>query len=104
MLVVPLSAVPNQTIVVSLGQQACRLNVRQKRTGMFADILVNEQPVVLGVICQNLNPLVRGEYLGFAGNLCFVDNQGSDDPDYTGLGSRFSLVYSGADEVPAGLG
>jgi hypothetical protein len=36
--------------------------------------------------------------MGFIGNLLFVDTQGSSDPTYDGLGSRFSLVYLTAEE------
>ncbi|MCP1257899.1 phage baseplate plug family protein [Acetobacter lambici] len=28
------------------------------------------------------------------GDLAFADTQGTQDPDYTGLGSRFVLVYA----------
>jgi hypothetical protein len=49
--------------------------------------------VIAGVLCRNLVYLVREAYLGFAGDLAFVDTAGSDDPQYTGLGSRWQLLY-----------
>jgi hypothetical protein len=31
--------------------------------------------------------------VGFIGDLIFIDTQGTSDPNYTGLGSRFLLAY-----------
>jgi hypothetical protein len=38
------------------------------------------------------------QYLGFVGNVMFIDTQGSSDPHAAGLGSRFQLVYFSAEE------
>lgn len=95
---VPLQPVPAQSVNINLANQSCQIEVYQKSTGFFCNLSVNNTLLVSGVICQNLNRLVRSAYLGFAGDLCFVDNQGSDDPVYTGLGSRFSLIYLDASE------
>lgn len=90
---VPIRAVPSQTIAVTLGGQACRINLYQRRMGLFCDLLVNDQPVIGGVICQAGNVIVRDRYLGFAGDLVFYDEQGDEDPEYTGLGTRWVLAY-----------
>jgi len=37
--------------------------------------------------------LVNDVYLGFSGDLEFVDTQGTDDPTFDGLGTRYQLVY-----------
>lgn len=92
-LTVPLQATPSQTLTIVLNNQLTRINVSQKPTGLYMDVLVNESPIISGVICQNLNRIVRSLYLGFIGDFCFVDNEGEADPEYTGLGSRFSLIY-----------
>lgn len=93
MFIVPLRPVSAQQEVVTLSNQNCRLRFVQYETGLFADIYVNDALLVGGVACQDRNPLVRGAYLGFAGNLTFYDLQGREDPTFTGLGSRFVLVY-----------
>lgn len=90
---IPLAAVPNQTLQVQLGEQPCTLDVRQTSFGLFINVTVNQTRIVAGVICQNLNPIVRSTYLGFVGDLVFYDTQGTDNPVYTGLGSRFLLMY-----------
>lgn len=94
--IIPLRAIPNQTVIVRLLDQVTQLNVYQKPQGLFIDVLVNNAPIVMGVICQDRNAIVRDAYLGFAGDLAFIDNEGSEDPEYSGLGavgSRFSLAY-----------
>lgn len=101
--IVPLQAVPNQTLTVPLAGQSVDLNVYQNDTGLYIDVLVSGEPVVLGVICQNFNRIVRNIYLGFTGDFMFYDSAGGEapiDPEYTGLGSRFLLVYLAADDLP----
>jgi hypothetical protein len=104
MQLIALQAVPNQTFITPVGSQNCRLNVYQKNTGLFIDVLLDEEPIALSRICQNLNRIVRDLYLGFAGDFMFLDTEGSEDPVYTGLGSRYVLMYIEASELPAGEG
>jgi len=92
--IIPLSADPSQTLTVQLGQQACRLVVRQRRTGIFVDLYLNDSPIALGMKACNLVRLVRAKYLGFIGDLFFTDTQGTADPFYTGLGTRFQFFWS----------
>lgn len=95
---IPLQPVPSQSTKVVLGGQNCQLLVYQKPQGVFVDINADGVDVVVGVIARDAVPLVCREYTGFVGNLLFIDTQGSADPSYGGLGSRFSLVYLTADE------
>lgn len=99
--IIPLQPVPSQQVTVSLGNQTCQILVNQKLTGIYLDLYVNNSLIIGGVICQNLNRIVRNAYLGFIGDLCFVDSQGKEDPVDTGLGDRFNLAYLTADEVAA---
>lgn len=103
MLIVPLQPVPNQALTISLANQLCQVNVNQKGANLYLDLLVNNAPIIIGTICENLNRLVRSLYLGFAGDLAFIDTQGSEDPTYTGLGptadARFLLAYIEANEL-----
>jgi hypothetical protein len=93
MRVVPLQPAPAQTVYVTLGGQACRINVYTKRQGMFVDLYSSNAPVVTGVIAQWQNRIVRDAYFGFVGDLAFIDLLGKDDPTYDGLGSRYELAY-----------
>jgi hypothetical protein len=93
MQVIPLQPIPSQTFTVTLNNQLCQINVYQKRYGLFLDLFVGGVLILGGVICENLNRIVRNSYLGFSGDLTFFDNQGTSDPIYTGLGTRYSLLY-----------
>lgn len=100
MLQIPLQPTPNQQLFVQLGIQPVQLNVYQKFFGLFMDVILANNNIVNGVLCLNLNYIVRSSYLGFSGDFSFVDNQGDNDPYYTGLGTRFSLIYLTQAEIP----
>jgi len=104
MLLVPLDAVASQKFTISLANQACQIELYQKLYGLFMNLSVNDELVIGGVICRNQVRIVQDLYLGFSGDFFFNDSQGSDDPFYTGLGERFSLIYVPAEELPAGVG
>lgn len=93
MLIIPINDVYSQTLTVQLANQNCTLNLYQKSTGLYCDVLVNNIQIIGGVLCQNLNRIVRDTYLGFIGDLAFQDTQGSNDPSSPGLGSRYVFCY-----------
>lgn len=93
MQIIPLQAVASQALAVVLAGQSCQIKVQQKSTGMYCDLYVNNALIIGGVVCENLNRIVRSTYLGFIGDLMFGDTQGTDDPYYTGLGTRFLFIY-----------
>ncbi len=90
---IPITNVPSQTLNATLGGQDCTINLRTLTTGLFLDLIVAGVPLVNSVICQDRNLLVREPYIGFVGDLCFIDTQGTEDPQYAGLGERWQLVY-----------
>lgn len=90
---IPLIVAPAQNMSVLLGGQSCRINLYQKSTGLFVDLYVNDGLIIGGVICENNNPIVRSAYFPFVGDIFFNDTQGTDDPDYTGLGGRFQFIW-----------
>lgn len=90
---IPLQAVPSQRFTVQLGSQSCVIAVYQKSTGLYLDLAVGSIPVVTGALCRDRAWIIRDGYLGFSGDLAFVDTQGTDDPTYEGLGARFQLVW-----------
>lgn len=100
--IVPTKPIPNQTFQVQLGSQPCVLNIYQLQYGLFVDIFVGNTLVIASVIAENLNRIVRSAYLGFVGDLVFLDTQGTDDPIYTGLGSRYLLIYDDAGFIVGG--
>ena len=95
---VPLQPVPSQVSKVVLGGQNCQISVYQKPQGIFGEISRDGVDIVVATIARDIDPIVSRAYTGFIGNLLFIDTQGNSDPSYTGLGSRFSLVYLTAEE------
>lgn len=91
--VIPITPVAAQSFTIQLNSQNCAISLYQKSTGLFFDLAIDGNPIVTTMICLNLVGLIRESYLGFNGQLAFVDTQGNSDPDYTGLGSRYQLVY-----------
>jgi len=99
MLVVPIQPLPNQNFQATLGGQQVSMTIFQTDFGLFANIVSDNRSIVNGVICEDNNRLVRDAYLGFIGDMIIVDTQGSDDPIYTGLGSRWQLIYLEAADI-----
>lgn len=109
MQIIPIQAVPSQTLQIVLNGQPTQIYIYQKTYGVFIDISLNNEIIIAGVLCENDHLIIRNTYLGYAGDFIFDDTQGSDDPTYTGLGTRFVLYYlSPADlatiPLPAGVG
>lgn len=90
---IPIAAVPAQTLTVTLAGQLCKINLTQRPNGVFMDLFIAGVPVAQDAICLDRTRVVRYKYLGFAGDLSFVDTQGASDPVYTGFNSRYLLVY-----------
>ena len=94
MQVIPTQPVPAQTLNINLGGQSCSIRLYTLSSGLYCDLYVNNSLIIGGVVCQNENKIVRDAYLGFIGDLGFIDNSGQgEDPVYMGLGSQFSFVY-----------
>ncbi len=99
MLLVPLEAVPSQTLAIKLGGQSCSIAIRENGGNLYFNLLVSNSPIIVGSICRNRQRLLVGlEYRGFIGDFVFVDSQGDEQPSYTGLGDRWQLYYLGVDE------
>ena len=103
MQIVPIKDVYAQSFSVQLGNQPCQINLYQRSTGFYCDLYVNNVLIIGGVICQNLNRIVRDLYLGFVGDLMFNDTQGTSDPSSPGLGTRYQFCYLEVSDL-GGLG
>lgn len=93
MITVSLEAVKEQTVNVALNQQQCSIRLVQRESAMYMDLSVNNVPLIQGVPCLYANKMVRYSYLGFSGDLVFLDTQGTSDPEYSNLGGRYKLFY-----------
>lgn len=102
MLQMPLAAVPSQTFGIVLAGQNCQIAVYQKTTGVYMDLVSNGVPITTAVRCvEGARLLLDRQYLGFVGDFGVIDTQGNSDPDYTGLGTRWQLLYLEASDLAA---
>lgn len=111
---VPLSALESQTLQILLNGQQCALSVYTK-TGyeltdaieletviqiIYFDLTVNGVDITNTQNCVNLaRLLLNRQYLDVVGDFVFIDTQGSEDPQWQGLGTRWVLVYLDADDI-----
>jgi hypothetical protein len=93
MLTVPLQPVPSQTLAIALAGQPCKIDVVTRGDGLYVNLYVNDALVIGGVAARNRVRVVIDAYLGFIGDLSWLDTEGDQDPTYDGLGSRWQLVY-----------
>lgn len=90
---IPLEPQKSQSVSVDLVGQRCVIRLIQRESFIYMDLTVNGNPIMQGVPCLYGNKMVRYSYLGFQGDLVFLDNVGQLDPTYDGLGGRFILYY-----------
>jgi hypothetical protein len=96
MLEILLQAIPAQLVKFVVGGQSVQMSIYQKSRGLFVDITVGGVAIAQGVLAHDGVPLVSRDYMGFIGNLLFLDTRGRDDPTYDGLGTRYKLCYLNA--------
>lgn len=119
MQVVPLAPNPNQTLQIVLAGQNCSIELRTLDGYAVTDIAdfsednpylafsldVSGVSITVTQNCLNLKRLlINRQYLGFVGDFMFVDTQpdpvtGSADPQYSGLGTRWQLIYLEASDL-----
>ena len=92
-MIIPINPYANQDLTVMLNGQKCQITIKQKSTGVFIDVTVNNVLMIRGQICIDRVPLLFSDYRGFFGTLQFEDTQGKSDPNYTGVGVRWTLNY-----------
>ena len=103
---VPLTAKASQTLSINLGNQACQIAIYtlglDEDAHLYMDLSVGTTPIVTTRICRNVQRLLEDtQYRGFQGDFMFIDTQGDTDPVYTGLGTRYELLYLLPSELPA---
>lgn len=99
MVEIPLQPIPSQEVQVILGGQNCTLSVYWRFGKLYADLLVDSEPVFQGSICQNLQWVNQSPSPEFSGGLVFVDGLGNESPRWDGLGTRWALLYLDAEEA-----
>ncbi|HEN3521593.1 TPA: hypothetical protein ACPZRI_000054 [Yersinia enterocolitica] len=91
--VITLENKKSQSIFITLEGQSCLIRIIQRDSSIYMDLTVNGDPILQGIPCLYANKIVRYKYLGFRGDLFFLDNEGQSDPQWNGLADRFPLYF-----------
>lgn len=98
MIEVALQPVPSQIVRIVLDNQNVQLKVYDKGGRIYIDVNSDGSDIVTAALVFNGNPVRCCAYIPFRGNFVFIDVQGSENPEYIGLGSRYKLIYLTAAE------
>lgn len=90
---IPLLAEPSQQASFNMSELSCRVWIRQLSTGLYLDLWQNEERLLSGALCVDRVDLIRNPASPFPGTLMFLDQQGTQDPTYDGLDTRFLLQF-----------
>lgn len=88
----------SQAILFPIGDSQVGLTLVQRGDILYADVYLDGRCICQGVPCLNGNRIIHYKYLGFPGDLFFVDTLGNSDPNYSGIGSRYLLYHLSEDE------
>ena len=97
---IDLQPVPSQVRRLSIDGYNLQLNLYQKEQGLFIDINVDGVDICTGIICRNSVYLNAKPYGAFKGQVAIVDTAGDEDPEYSGLNSRWVLFYIPEADLP----
>ena len=91
--IIPLSKDQNQNFQIVLDGQNCTINVYQKDEDVYVDLFVDAEPIFYGLSALDRVGIKLSEYMNFKGQLWFEDQNGTQNPDYTGFGERYLFYY-----------
>lgn len=96
--IIQLSPIPSQSLKVVLADQDCEISLYLRGENFFLDLIVNGETVQTGAIVNEGASIISAPNALFSGGLAVVDMLGDDAPEFSGLGSRWILVYYPASE------
>ena len=86
-LTVPLEAYPNQIVSAVINNDRWTISLFTRLEQLFATVETEDSGVLVSNrVCLDGVPITE--------NLVFIDANGTKNPEYTGLNSRFFLVWS----------
>lgn len=98
MRVVPIEALPNQELSINIDGNRWTLRIKVGRLCMFADVYLNDAPVLLGQRIAVGTPVIPYEYLATEGNfILIVDDE--QLPDWQQFGISQFLLYASPGEI-----
>jgi hypothetical protein len=83
---IPLDAVPNQSVTVTLEQKTWAITVETRLGNLYLSLTnTTDGTVILNRICR--------DRVMIEGNFFFYDTDGIGNPVFTGLGGRYVLAW-----------
>lgn len=98
MRIVPIEPLPNQELSINVDGNRWTIRLKVARTSMFADLFLNDDPVVLGQRIAVGTPVIPYEYLATAGNFILIVD-GEDLPDWRKFNVTQQLLYVSPGEL-----
>lgn len=90
-----ISALPNQLISTVIGGQAFVIAVRQIGSGLFTSVSVDGEYVAQCTRATAGGCITPWPHSSVKTKIYWEDSEGTDAPQYEGLGSRWNLVFNG---------
>ncbi len=94
---IPLNAIPNQRLRVSLGDDEWELTLKVARNTMCCDIKRNDVVLLRGSRVMPNQPLIPYRYLSGKGNFVFITDN-DEHPWWEQFGQSQYLVWWGEDD------
>lgn len=82
---IPLQEVPNQVLSTTLDGVTWFITLETRLDNLYISLRQDDKDVLFNRICLDKTPIGYG--------FVFVDIDGDEDPIYTGLRSRFNLIW-----------
>lgn len=93
---IPLIAISNQRLNVTLNKQSCTIAIYQRGDRLYLDLNIGTEKIRTGCLCIPYAPIVTGD-TDFLGQLYIADTYSpandQQTPVYSGLGERYKLYY-----------
>ena len=94
---IPLSAIPFQIVNAVVNGQNYRITVRQLGSEIYTSLVVDDEQVTNSVLAVARGKLIPWFQTIANTMLYWIDTQGNERPQYTGLGDRWRLVYEASE-------
>lgn len=96
---IPLDPVPSQSFQIVLDNQDCEIDLLFRGNNFFVNLIVDGTIVQQGAIVHDAVSIITRPNNIFSGAIAVIDTQGDDDPLYSGLGTRWQMVYFSTDDL-----
>lgn len=90
---IPIKASPSQTLDIILAEQNVTIVLQARLGKLFADVALDNVAAVRGRLCHDRTQILNESYRGFKGEIFFLDKNGTEDPNWREINSRFVLLY-----------